>query len=288
MSLVIHQLKNLRTDTERLLAWERATYETVETCHSEDQAHSPHHSFNLPVKAVEPPLRPSFLRLFHERLPQELRDLVYAHILGFKRGSTWTIQQNGLYFRFDPRIAPRFPTRIIPPSLDETSRDPIFQTVREELFAYFVSNNNILLRYRYDSTTLGILTKPLCKHATGGRTSRPNQYSIKRLQILICPPESPEDDMFCDEDAEFEWHHMFPEPKNARSLAHRRQLETDLGEIRMHISSLKNCDAEFTFMISEDEWKASLGKNGMDEWLYSIDGPGRMRLVQSDWEKVIT
>lgn len=276
MSLIVHCLKHLRTDVERLLAWERSTHETVEACCPEDQAESSHHNLDHSVKTIQPPLRPDFLRLFHEMLPQELRDLVYAHILGFER-ATWTIQCHGLYFRFDRRIADR-PTRIIPESL-EVSPHPIFRTLRRELATYFFSTNLILLRYRYDSTTLEILTE-LCKH-TG---CRPSQY-IKRLQIFVCPPESAEDDMYCDEDAEFEWHHMFPRPKNARSLAQRRQLETDLHGIGLHIS--KDCDAEFTFMISEQEWQASLGPNGMDEWLCSIKDKSRIRLFWHDWEKAI-
>ncbi|KAH8753104.1 hypothetical protein F5883DRAFT_575663 [Diaporthe sp. PMI_573] len=276
MSVLVRYLNLLRTDPERLLAWERSTFESLETYSSEDQAESSHHNVDHSVKTVQPPLSPDFLKLFHEMLPQELRDMVYAHILGPESG-TWTIQPHGLYFRFDRRIADA-PTRIIPPSL-ETSRHPIFSTVHRELVTYFFSKNTVVLRYRYDSTTLEILTR-LCKHLG----CRPNQY-IKRLHILVCPPESPEDDMYCDEEAEFEWHHMFPRPKNARSLAQRRQLETDLREIGLQIS--KDCDTEFTFMVSEQEWKASLGPNGMDEWLCSIKDTGRVRLFWYDWEKVI-
>lgn len=277
MSLIVFHLKHLRTDAERLLAWERSTYESAANCSFDDQAKSPRYKVDRYAETIWPPLSPDFLRLFHEMLPQELRDLVYSHILG-RESATWTVQPHGLYFRFDRRIAD-ISTRIIPRSL-ETSRHPIFSTVRRELATYFFATNVIILRYRYDSTTLDILTR-LCNH-TG---CRPVRYA-KRLQIFFCPPESAEDDLYCDEDAEFDWHHIFPRPKNVRSLAQRRQLETDLQEIGHHVS--EDYEKEFVFMISEQEWQASLGRNGMDEWLYSIKDTGKVRLLWHDWEKVIT
>lgn len=279
MSLIVFYLRHLRTDAERLLSWERSTYESAETCCSEDQAKAPHHKTRTggSVRIFRPSLSPRFLRLFHEMLPQELRDLVYAYIIG-PQSATWTIHPHGLYFRFDRRIAD-IPTPIIPRSL-QVSPHPIFSTVRREIATYFFAMNIILLRYRYDSTTLDLLTT-LCRQ-TG---CRPAQY-IKRLQIFFCPPESPEDDMFCDEEFEFDWHHLFPWPKNARSLAHRRQIEKDLHEIGLHSST--ECNAEFIFMISEQEWQASLGPNGMDEWLYRVKDTCRVRLVWHNWEKVIT
>lgn len=277
MSLIVFYLRQMRTDAERLLSWERSTYESAETYCSEDQAKLPHHKIGGPVKTFRPLLSPRFLRLFHEMLPQELRDLVYAHIIG-PQSATWTIQPHGLYFRFDRRIAD-IPTPIIPRSL-QVSPQTIFATVRREIATYFFAMNITLLRYRYDSTTLDLLTT-VCRH-TG---CRPAQY-IKRLQIFFCPPESAEDDMFCDEEAEFDWHHLFPQPHNVRSLAQRRQLEKDLHEIGLH--SNKECDTEFIFMISKQDWEASLGPNGMDEWLYNIKDTGRVRLLWHDWEKFIT
>lgn len=277
MSLIVFHLKHLRTDAERLLSWERSTYESAANCSFDDQAKSPLYKVNRDAEAVRPPLSSDFLRLFHEKLPQELRDLVYSHILG-PESATWTIQPHGLYFRFDRRIAD-IPAHIIPRSL-EVSRHPIFSTISRELATFFFAKNIILLRYRYDSTTLDILTR-LCKH-TG---CRPVQHA-KRLQIFFLPPESAEDDLYCDEDAEFEWHHIFPRPKNVRSLAQRRQLETDLHEIGVHVN--KDYDLEFFFMISEEEWQASLGPSGMNEWLCSIKDTGRVRLLWRDWEKVIT
>lgn len=277
MSLIVFYLRHLRTDAERLLSWERSTYESAESCCSEDEAKSPHHKIGDSVKAFRPSLSPRFLRLFHEMLPQELRDLVYAHIIG-PQSATWTIQPHGLYFRFDRRIAD-IPTPIIPRSL-QVLPHPLFATVRREIATYFFAMNMILLRYRYDSNTLDLLTT-ICRHAG----CRPAQY-IKRLQIYFCPPESPEDDMFCDEESEFDWHHLFPMPKNARSLAHRRQLERGLHQIGLNISN--ECDTEFVFMISEQEWQASLGPNGLDEWLCSIKDTGRVRLLWHGWEKVIT
>lgn len=275
MSLIILHLKRLRRNEERLLCWERSTHESAANCSFDDQAKS-RHSINRNAETAGLSPSPEFLRLFHEMLPQELRDLVYSHILG-RESATWTIQPHGLYFRFDRRIAD-IPVRVIPQSL-EFSRHPIFSAVRRDLANYFFATSVILLRYRYDSTTLDSLTG-LCRY-TG---CRPGRYA-KRLQIFFCSPETAEDDLYCDEDAEFEWHHIFPRPRNVRSLALRTQLETDVHEIGVHAS--KDCDKEFVFMISEQEWRQSCGPNGMDEWLSSLKDIVRVRLLWLDWEKVI-
>lgn len=71
---------------------------------------------------------------------------------------------------------------------------------------------------------------------------------MKRLQILFCPPESAEDDMICDEEADFEWRHILPRPKNARALALGEHLWGDLYYIDVYTN--KESDVEFTFMIS--------------------------------------
>lgn len=275
MSLIILHLKRLRRNEERLLCWERSTYESAANCSFDDQAES-RHNINRNAETAGSSPSPEFLRLFHEMLPQELRDLIYSHILE-RESATWTMQPQGLYFRFDRRIAD-IPARVIPRSL-EFSRHPIFSIVRRELANYFFATNVILLHYRYESTILDIFTG-FCRH-TG---CSPGRYA-KRLQIFFCPPETAEDDLYCDEDAEFEWHHIFPRPRNVRSLALRTQLETDVHEIGVHVS--KDCDKEFVSMISEQDWRQSCGPNGMDEWLSGLKDTVRVRLLWIDWEKVI-
>lgn len=277
MSLIILHLKHSRRNAERLLSWERSTYESATDCFFDDQAKSPRNKVDCNSETAGSPPDPDFLRLFHGMLPQELRDLVYSYVIG-RESATWTIQPHGLYFRFDRRIAD-IPARIIPGSL-EIPQYPIFSTIRRELATSFFATNVVLLLYRYDSTTFDILTK-LCEH-TG---CRPAQYA-KRLQIFFCPPETAEDDLYCDEDAEFEWHHIFPRPKNVRSLALRKRLEADLHEIGVNTN--KDYDREFVFVISEQEWQESCGPNGMNEWLCSIKDIAKIRLLWRDWEKVIT
>lgn len=112
------------------------------------------HKQNNDTHANRPSLSADSLKLFHQMLPRELRDLVYAHMLNCEN-DTWTIQPPGLYFRFDTCAADA-PTRIIPRCL-QTTRDPIFSIIRQELIKYFFAANTIVLRYRYDSATLDIL-----------------------------------------------------------------------------------------------------------------------------------
>lgn len=58
------------------------------------------------------------------------------------------------------------------------------------------------------------------------------------------------------------------------------------GNLRQICSRLVSISART--MIRKEQWKASLGPNGMDEWLCSIKDTGRVRLLWHDWEKVIT
>lgn len=73
--LSLFHLKNVRTDAERLLSWERSTYESAANCSFDDQTKSPRYNVDRHGKTVRPPLSSDFLRLFYKMLPQELRDL---------------------------------------------------------------------------------------------------------------------------------------------------------------------------------------------------------------------
>ncbi len=241
---------------------------------------------NPPGSTSPSPFPPGFLPTFLTVLPRELREQIYTHIIGYK-SSLYTIQPPNLVFRNTESVyLPVTPIHLLPPSLlkhpghdsnngtndddDENARI----TVVRELTMHFLALNIFFLRYRYNDA----LTRWLTLDALA-RDIVPGNY-VRRLQVMVHPPQSAEDERPSDhdEDREYEWRMMFPVPRNAKCKAYRRQLEGDLVRLGEVVDG--KCSVEvLLFVDGQFDELAGDGKDGdegvMREWLGELAGKWR-------------
>lgn len=199
---------------------------------------------------------PAFLHAFLAKLPQEIRDIVYAYIIGYT-SSTYTIQPHSLFFRQNIYL-PTTPIHIIPATLTSL-RHPIAVVIIREIAIHLLSLNTFFLRYRYDSRILDTLSTD-----TKRIGCVPGQF-LRKLQVMIRPPESAEDESHDDEEIEFQWRCLFPKPKNAKCAALRHQLEDDLKALTQVVG--EKCHVEVLVFV-DYYYDELVGEKGvMKEWL---------------------
>lgn len=182
-----------------------------------------------------PPSPPDdFLALFFSRLPQELRDLVYTFV---HKQDCWAHQitkdiiiQPPYLFLFNARTTPSMvsPYSPIPPHLCLSLPPPSRLLVRlvYEIAACFFTMHSFWARYRYTAALHTFLSTPF------GSSGVVPGDCVRRLGVLLGPPESAEDSWrLDDEESEYPWEAIFPVPRNGKCGMWGRQLDVDFERL---------------------------------------------------------
>ncbi|KAH8730665.1 hypothetical protein GQ44DRAFT_415344 [Phaeosphaeriaceae sp. PMI808] len=228
-------------------------------------------------------LSPSLLILFFERLPQELRDRIYGFVVSYPR-DIFILQPPTLIFRYETlhpvapfKFLPKIPLHSLPTNI-VFYVDDLFHG----LVARFFATNRFYTRYRYTSDLYALLTNPFLPSSC-----IPAQH-FRRLTIGVAPPESAEDDMggegLLDEEADVEWHGLFPSPRTSRGRMWRETLEADfalLGDtfVRSGRDAVESARAnrhwEVGVFLEHQGWTDSVPiRNWMEVWMNDVRNQG--------------
>jgi hypothetical protein len=284
---------------DKIITRERETYELVTTnishtdsqrpsepspCHnaipaSRERTRRPEDTRRFPAKDVEQhsiltsafPLSDNFLALFFDRMPQEIRDLVYGFV---QRGEPWVTEPLQDFVIQAPYIfvsgARTLPAKVSPyypvpgrlssnPSLSSSPPPPslLLDRLGRDIAACFFAENRFWVRYRYTDALATFLSTPfaLSEVVPGER--------MRRLGILLGPPESAEDSYgLDDEESEYPWDALFPEPKNGKCRMWRGQLERDFQSLGEACGVGQTCEIK-VYLMDVYDWEG----DGVEEWL---------------------
>ncbi|KAF2687289.1 hypothetical protein K458DRAFT_415546 [Lentithecium fluviatile CBS 122367] len=262
-----------------IVAWERDAHMSLNFQNAPRTHPGKNRRARWPLACEQPDTH--FWTMFFDKLPKEMRDLVYEYVLGSTK-STYTVQHDGSVFRYIPRKCIR-PLQIFPRYLNaqeadnRNGRELFIEMFHAELAALLFSINTFYFRYRYTPFLLEFLTRPF-QHTS----CIPVQH-LRHITIILARPESAEDSSDDFEESEFEWEALFPRPRNAKcGMFKERLVEVfeGLGRVLME----EECGVrEVSLVVSEWVWGDERAAFG--EWLKKCkdDLGGKRMKVRVVW-----
>lgn len=94
-------------------------------------------------------------------------------------------------------------------------------------------------------------------------------HHLRRLTILLAPPESPEDDYWYEE-SWVDWKHVFAEQANERGRLWKENLERDFEKIVVWLREGRECKVTVVVMGVYNEEKNGGKGGGVLGWLEGV------------------